>query len=292
MRRLFSAVRACWGVCLGVLLLAVVGSGFSGSCFAQSADTAFALTDLMGTGAPGAAVAAVQPGQAAPARKGGGDSSNRFGVAVNVSTLGIGGDLAVRLTHRINVRAGGNFMSLSHTFSKDGITYGGQLHFRSAEAYLDWFFLGPLHLSGGALLYNGNNIAATVSATGGQFFELNGTTYESASGANPLGGNAMLSLNKVAPAVLLGVGNMIPRSGRHFGAHFEIGGMYEGSPNFVLNLTGNACQQSSGTCNGGTPVANITNFQTNLAAEQGKLNHDAAPFKFYPIISTGFSVAF
>jgi len=213
-------------------------------------------------------------------------------VGVNISTLGIGGDLAVRLTHRINVRAGGNFMRLSHSFTDNGITYGGQLHFRSAEAYLDWFFLGPLHLSGGALLYNGNNVTATVSASGGQFFTLNGTTYESASGGSPLGGSATLALNKVAPAILLGVGNMIPRSGRHFGAHFEIGGMYEGSPNIVLNLTGNACQQSSGVCNPGQPVANIANFQTNLAAQQGKFNHDAAPFKFYPIISTGFSIAF
>ena len=183
-------------------------------------------------------------------------------------------------------------MSLSHSFSKDGITYGAQLHFRSAEAHLDWFFLGPLHLSPGALLYNGNGVTATASATGGQFFTLNGTTYESSSGPSPLGGSGTLTLNKVAPSILLGVGNMIPRNGRHFAAHFEIGGIYEGSPNVVLTLTGNACPQSSGACPVGTPVANIAGFQTNLAAEQSKINHDAAPFKFYPIVSTGFSIAF
>jgi hypothetical protein len=210
---------------------------------------------------------------------------------VNVSTLGIGADFAYRLTHRINVRAGGNFMSLSHSFADNGINYGGQLHFRSAEAYLDWFFLGPLHLSGGALLYNGNNITATAAVPTGSTFSLNGTTYES-SAAAPLGGSASLNLNKAAPAILLGVGNMIPRSGRHFGAHFEIGGMYEGSPNVVLGLTGTACAQgftSGGTCQ---DVTTSSTIQANVTAQQNKFNHDAAPYKFYPIVSTGFSIAF
>jgi hypothetical protein len=210
---------------------------------------------------------------------------------VNVSTLGIGADFAYRLTHRINVRAGGNFMSLSHSFADNGINYGGQLHFRSAEAYLDWFFLGPLHLSGGALLYNGNNITATAAVPTGSTFSLNGTTYESSAAAQ-LGGSASLNLNKAAPAILLGVGNMIPRSGRHFGAHFEIGGMYEGSPNVVLGLTGTACAQgftSGGTCQ---DVTTSSTIQANVTAQQNKFNHDAAPYKFYPIVSTGFSIAF
>ena len=291
MRRLPAVVRVSFGASCGAFLLAAIASALCGPCFAQSADREFALSESAGAPSAGTAVGSAQPGQAAPARRGGGDSSNRFGIGVNVSTLGIGGDLAVRLTHRINVRAGGNFMSLSHSFTDNGITYGGQLHFRSAEAYLDWFFLGPLHLSGGALLYNGNNVTATVAVPAGTTFSLNGTDYESSSAA-PLGGSASLKLNKAAPAILLGVGNMIPRSGRHFGAHFEIGGMYEGSPNIVLGLTGTACTPpftSGVTCQ---DVGTSSTIQANVAAQQNKFNHDAAPYKFYPIVSTGFSIAF
>jgi hypothetical protein len=232
------------------------------SCVAQTSDREFAFDEPAGATIPGTAA---QPGQPATPAATGGDSSNRFGIGVRVSTLGIGGEFAYKLTHRFNVRAGFNVMSLSHTFNKDGVTYDGSLKFRSVDANLDWFFLGPLHLGPGLLLYNGNTINATASVSGGQTFTLNSTTYESSS-STPLNGSATLSLNKVAPSILFGVGNMIPRNGRHFSGHFEIGGIYEGSPNIALNFSGNACAQSSGPCNPGTSVSTIPGFASNLAA--------------------------
>ena len=224
-----------------------------------------------------------------PPRAGNVDSSNRFAVGVQLSTLGLGGQFAYRLSHKLNVRAGFNFAKVTDTITSNQITYGAQLNFRSAQGNLDWFFLGPLHLSGGALLYNGNGITATVSVPTGQTFTLNGTDYES--GTPPLGGSANLTLNKVAPEILFGVGNMIPRNGRHFAGQFEIGAIYEGSPNFVFNLSGTVCQppNSSGpTCQSVT----ASQVQTDIAGEEAKINHDAAPFRFYPIISGGFSIAF
>lgn len=237
--------------------------------------------------APEAALPAAQPAQGQTAGRGPG--TDRFAVGVQVSTLGIGGQFAYLLTHRLNIRAGANFMSFSHSITNDQITYGANLRFRSAEAHLDWFFLGPLHLSPGALLYDGNSISATVAVPTGNTFTLNGTQYES--GTPSLGGSATMSLNKVAPSILFGVGNMIPRNGHHFGGQFEIGGIYEGSPNVALNFTGNVCAppNSSGvTCQS----VSASSVQANILAEQSKLNHDAALFKFYPVISGGFSFAF
>jgi hypothetical protein len=272
-------------------LVTGLASVFSGSCFAQTATAELLPDELAGLAAPRAIPTTGRPGQAAPAQRGEGDSSNRFAVGVKVSTLGVGGEFAFRLTHRINLRAGANYMGLSHSFTDNGVIYAGHLHFRSAEAHFDWFFLGPLHLSPGVMLYNGNGVSATAAVPGGQTFTLNGTTYQSSSGT-PVGGSAALTLNKVAPSLLFGVGNLIPRSGRHFSVPFEIGAIYEGAPNIILNLTGNACAPPAGSCPTGQPVATTPGIQADVTAQQNKLNHDVAPYKFYPIISTGFSVAF
>jgi hypothetical protein len=266
----------------------------TGACFGrpqENRDTEVATNEPAAAPAPGATTATLASQGSTPFGRpvATGDSPNRFAVGVQVGTLGIGPQFAYRLTHRFNVRGGANFMSFSHAITVDQITYGATLRFRSAEAHLDWFFWGPLHLSPGALLYNGNGISATVSVPTGQTFELNGTDFESST--PPLGGAGELTLDKVAPSILFGIGNMIPRSGRHFAGQFEIGGIYEGSPNITLNLTGTVCQppNSSGpTCQS----VSAPFVQNNVTAEQQKLNHDAASFKFYPVISGGFSFAF
>jgi hypothetical protein len=271
----------------GAFLMVGMASIFCSSCFAHSLNNnEVAFVAPADRAVPDAAPVATRPGQPATPQ-GKSDSSNRFAVGVDISTLGVGGEVAHRLTHRLNLRGGFNIMNFSHTFTDNGVTYAGQLHFRSAEAYLDWFFLGPLHLSPGVLLYNGNGAKATASVAGGQTFTLNGTTYQSST-VSPIGGSATLGFNKVAPAILFGVGNMIPRNGRHFSGHFEIGGIYEGSPNLALAFTGSACTPPTGSCTAtNQPVA-----AADVTAQQNKFNHDAAPYKFYPIVSAGFSVAF
>jgi len=58
----------------------------------------------------------------APAK---GSSEGRFpvGIGVKVSSLGIGGEAAVAVSHRSNIRVGFNAFSYGHTFDKDGVTY-------------------------------------------------------------------------------------------------------------------------------------------------------------------------
>ena len=135
--------------------------------------------------------------------------ASRFGAEAKISTLGIGGEGAVRLTHRINVRAGYNAFNFDHTFSKDGITYGATLGLRSFTANADLYLLGPLHISPGALLYNGFKVSANAAVASGNTFTLGGTTYESGS-ANPLHGALAMTVPKAAPELLIGVGNLVP----------------------------------------------------------------------------------
>jgi len=210
-----------------------------------------------------------------------------IGIGVKVSTLGIGGEVAVGLSQRSNVRFGFNAFSYGHTFDKDGATYKGTLDLRSAQATYDIFPVHWFHVSPGVLLYNGNKVNAKVSVPGGQTFTLSNTTYLS-DAADPVSGTGKLTVYKAAPMVLFGFGNLVPRTG-HFSASFEIGAAYQGPPRVALNLGGTACDPSGLFCRS---IASDPTIQSNIAAEQTKLNKSASPYRFYPVVSFGFGYRF
>jgi hypothetical protein len=222
----------------------------------------------------------------APAKQ---SSEGRFpiGVGVKVSTLGIGGEVAVGLSQRSNVRFGFNAFSYGHTFDKDGATYKGTLDLRSAQATYDIFPLRWFHISPGVLLYNGNQVSAKVSVPGGQTFTLSKTTYVS-DAADPVLGTGKLTVYKAAPMLLFGFGNLVPRNG-HFSTSFEIGAAYQGPPRVALNLSGSACDSSGLFCRS---ISSDPTIQSNIAAEQSKLNKSASPYRFYPVLSFGFGYRF
>jgi hypothetical protein len=211
-----------------------------------------------------------------------------IGVGVKVSTLGIGGDVAIAVSHRTNVRFGFNAFSYSHTFDKDGVTYGGTLDLRSAQATYDMFLFKDLHISPGVLFYNGNQVTANASVPGGQTFTLNNTSYVS-DAANPVTGTGKLTLYKAAPMVLFGIGNLVPRNSHHFSTSFEIGAAYQGPPRVTLNLGGSACDSTGLFCR---TISSDPTIQSNIAAEQAKLNKSASPYKFYPVLSFGVGYKF
>jgi hypothetical protein len=216
-------------------------------------------------------------------------SGPAVGIGVSASSLGLGIQGAVSVTSRSNIRAGINAFNFDHSFVKDGINYGGQLKLRSAQITYDQFLIGGFHVSPGVLIYNGNRVNASASVPGGQPFTLAGTNFYS-SQANPVTGSGTLSVDKVAPMLLMGFGNLLPRSERHFGLNFEFGVVYQGSPRARLNLGGSSCLVSpvSGCVNTATdPIV-----QTNVLSEQTKLNNDLSPYKFYPVVSLGFSYKF
>ncbi|HXN51367.1 MAG TPA: hypothetical protein VN943_05465 [Candidatus Acidoferrum sp.] len=211
-----------------------------------------------------------------------------IGVGVKVSTLGIGGEVAVAVSHRSNVRFGFNAFSYGHTFGKDGVTYKGNLDLRSAQATYDLFLLRWFHVSPGVLVYNGNKVSANASVPGGQTFTLSNTNYVS-DASDPVTGTGKLTVYKAAPMLLLGIGNLVPRSSRHFSASFEIGAAYQGPPRVTLNLSGSACDSTGLFCRS---IGSDPTIQSNIAAEQAKLNKSASPYKFDPVISFGVGYKF
>ena len=60
-------------------------------------------------------------------------------------------------------------------------------------------------------------------------------------------------------------------------------------PRVTLNLSGSACDSTGLFCRS---ISSDPTIQTNIAAEQAKLNKSASPYKFYPVLSFGVGYRF
>jgi hypothetical protein len=255
--------------------------------FAQQSSSSLVTPELLSGGGVPAALGAVT----APPSVSHSGAFSGFAVGAKIGLLGAGLEIATPLSYHLNLRAGGNFFSYSDTLTSDGISYDAALRFRSAEASIDWFPLaGGFHISPGALLYNDNQITGGASVPAGKTFTLNGTTYTS-SATNPVTGNGSVTMNKEAPKLTVGWGNLLPRNGRHFTVPVELGFAYIGDPKVAVNLAGTACYTDAGTqyC---SDVSTNSMIQSNLAAQVQKLNKDAEDARFFPILSLGFAYRF
>lgn len=212
-----------------------------------------------------------------------------IGVGVKVSTLGLGVEAAVPLSRFANIRGGFNGFEYSRMFASNGIQYDGNVRFRSIETLVDIFpFGGGFHISPGMLVYNGNQVTANALVPGGQSFSLGGASFVS-DPANPVNGTGTLALNKVAPMVRWGFGNLVPRNKR-FSFHLEGGAVFQGSPKTTLSLAGSACDPLvSLICHN---VATDSTIQSQVQAEQNKINKDLTILKYYPAFSMGVSYKF
>lgn len=211
-----------------------------------------------------------------------------FGISVGVSTLGPTIQAATAVTQKSNVRFGFNDFSYSATFNKDGIGYDASLSLRSAEVLYDQYVAGRFHISPGIMIYDGNKATANVSAPGGTSFSLGGAHYFS-QGGNPIGGTASIGSRTVAPMILFGFGNLLPRSQKHFAVNLDFGVVFQGSAKAKLNLGGGACLAANTGC---LNAATDSTVQSNVVSEQIKINNSLRPFQYYPVISLTFGYKF
>jgi len=233
-------------------------------------------------------VVADDAAEPAPSRPGK-QTSSKIGIGVKISTLGAGIEVATPLAKKFNLRGGFNMFRYDRGLTNSGIKYAGHLQFQSAEAHLDFFPIGGFHISPGVLFYNGNQLTATAAVAGGQSFSVGGTSYIS-DAADPVTGTGKLDFVKVSPSIMVGIGNLIPRNGRHYSFLFEVGGAYQGSARVALNLGGSVCDPTTGlNCR---TIASDPTVQANVASQQQKISKDINPYRFYPVISFGVGFNF
>jgi len=228
---------------------------------------------------------------------------SRLALGAGISPLGINFQVATNINKHVNIRGTGNVFKYSTNFTTDGLTANANLNLASAGVALDYY---PTRfgwrISPGVLLYNGNQLSASDAVAGGTSFTLNDQTFysantNSATGATPVNGNALLGLNTTKPAftVTTGWGNMIPRKGGHLSFPFELGVAVTGQPSLNATLAGWACYNQAQTeC---TNISSTTDpiaiaVQSDLQAQIAKWKSDLSPLKTYPIISFGVAYAF
>jgi hypothetical protein len=211
-----------------------------------------------------------------------------FAVGIKASSLGLGVEAGIGIGSRLNLRAGLNAMNVTHRMASNGIQYDATIRFRSAEALVDIFLFKSFHVSPGLLLYNGNKITANAFVPGGSTFTLNGVPLVSDPN-NPINGTGVILLNKAAPMIRWGFGNMVPRTG-HLSFHIEGGIIFQGVPKAQLALQGSACDPIAVlVC---ANVATDPTMQSLVQAQQDKLNKNLNIIKFYPGFSMGLSYRF
>ena len=216
----------------------------------------------------------------------------KFGLELSAGTMGAGIQAATAVARKSNVRFGFNYFSYSgsNTSSSNNITFNGTLKMESAEILFDQYLFGGFHLSTGMAAYYGNQANGTASIPAGQTFSLNSANYYSSS-ASPVTGTGSFTASKYAPEVMFGFGNLLPRSNRHFTVNADLGVAFVRSPLIQLNLAGSACTINSTV--GCAPIQSTPSIQSNLVAEQSKLNNQLGSYlKYWPIIRIGFGYKF
>jgi hypothetical protein len=262
-----------------VLIAGAAFFGVGAPAFAQSQSAAIAIPNAAlpaapvpqpnaPSAAPAAAPAAPLPAPQAETAA----LASRIGFGAHLSTLGPGVDLGFRIAPNINIRGGFNYFDITENFTSSGASYSGTVKFESGEAHLDYYFLHSVHVSPGILFSNGTLASATIGVPGGSTFTVNHDTYTSDE-SNPLGGTASLKFNKVAPSIMIGLGNLVPAGRHHFSVRLEVGGAFRGTPTVAYT-----CQSA----------ATSTQFQSDVAAQTAKTNNDISFLKFYPVLSLGF----
>jgi hypothetical protein len=208
-------------------------------------------------------------------------------IGFKAGSLGTGIELATPASYRFNLRSSINIFAFDYPFTIDGINYNARLHLKSSATTLDWFPLGrSFHVSPG-ILYVKNTLSAPASVGPGQTFVLGTQTFVN-SIDDPMSGSAsVIYPHSYAPMLLLGFGNLIPRSGRHLSFPIEFGAAYTGAPQISVALTGTACVTDGCVSFGASAPA-----QTFVKQEVHVLNEDLKRYPVFPIVSIGMSYHF
>jgi hypothetical protein len=195
------------------------------------------------------------------------------GVSIGVTggTLGIGPEVAYRISNTLGVRGNATFLSAGRNVESDGIDYDGDLKLQSGGLMLDLFPTGGgLRISAGARI-DSNKVK--LKATPADDVEVGDETYTPAE-VGVLSGH--VKANSFAPTLTIGWAGGMAR-GVSFG--IEAGGMFHGSPK-VRDL------HATGT------LASNPDFQASLREEEREVEDDLDQYKIYPIVQIAVGYRF
>jgi hypothetical protein len=185
------------------------------------------------------------------------------GVLAKVGLMGAGIEYVHPTTKFSAVRLLAQGGSLEETATESDIKYDFKLKLRNAGVIFDWHpFAGVFYGSAG-LFYNKNELEA--NATGNGSVVVGGTTYTSP--------NLKGDITFQAASPYLGLGWGHKPEGKGFSMAFEIGVLYQGSPEVKF------------TSNSGVS-------QADLDREAADLEKELTDYKYYPQIALSIGYRF
>jgi hypothetical protein len=222
---------------------------------------------------------------------------SRMSIGADIGPLGIGIKSAVILTGTIDGRVMGNFFNFnSADFEAEGTTAHGSIHLASLGAMADFYPKNSIfRISGGLMLWNGNQITAAGTEAPGSSFTINNQTYYSANpntvtGAEPVSASAVLGLHSREPEFIVsgGFGRFVPRSQRHWSFPSEFGVVFMGAPSLNITPSGWVCTNAAETaCSSvtdtSTPVGEA--FNSSLQSALTRWRRSLSRVTVYPIFT-------
>jgi hypothetical protein len=197
-------------------------------------------------------------------------------VAPKVGTDGAGLEFEYGIARYFGARLEINGGTLSHHVNRTNIDYEGHLHFSNVQALGDWHpFAGAWRVSTG-LVYNDNKIDLNAAPSTGTL-TINGNSYPAGQVGSLQG---TLSFPKISP--YLGIGWGISPRGKGLFGSIDLGVQYQANH---VSLTGTCGPAIQGT-------ATCTQLQSDVAAEQLRLQDETRAFRFWPVTQIGIGWRF
>lgn len=177
--------------------------------------------------------------------------------------------VAERVGGHAGFRASAEFLKLSRDFETNGGTYDTRLKFSNLGIYGDYFIAGGgFRLSAGAVIGTRKVTGNAVPTNG--FLTINGSTYPA--NGESIGADARFP--SAAPYVGIGYGHHQPTKGSGF--YLDLGVVIGKADARLLPSAGIVAAAG----------------QTNIDAEQRRLQDSVDKLKAYPVLKFGFSFAF
>lgn len=187
---------------------------------------------------------------------------DHLSVALNVSTVGPGLELATPINNHFALRAGFNVLPFSFPYDYHSgdfsLAVDGKVKLINGNVLADWFPFkkAPFHLTAGVFLGNtGINAAGHSTAP----FELGGWLVQPDEMGNL---DVKIKGAVVKPYLGLGYGRSVPNT--RFGFKVELGAMYHGSPKVTAGATG---------------------IISETAGEAQKVQENLTDYYLYPVLS-------
>ena len=187
-------------------------------------------------------------------------AAHAAGIGVRAGTTGIGADVAWSIAPTLSARIGYSALDWNRDVSTDRVSYDGKLKLSNLNTFLDLHPLGPLFRVTGGLIFNDNRYDVHGDLQGG-----------SVSGNVKPGRSA-------APYLGIGWGDV---SGAGVNFYADLGIMFQGSPRAHLNA--DCAGLSASAC---------SSLQSQVAAEQQRLEDKLKDFKYYPVANIGITIGF